>query len=68
MAGHAPYVKYDIASPRVVHTGVNTAVLVHKATLYNTAQPEPQTVMVSSVLAKVDGQWRLALHQWTPTD
>ena len=68
MAGHAPYVKYDIANPRVVHTGVNTAVLTHKATVYNTGQPEPQTVMVSSVLAKVDGQWRLALHQWTPTD
>ncbi len=68
MAGHAPYVKYDIENPRVVHLGVNTAVITHRATVYNTAQPEPVTVMVSSVLAKADGQWRLALHQWTPAD
>lgn len=68
MGDHAPYVKYDVADPRIVHIGGNTAVLAHRATVLHTALTAPRTVMVSSVLVKVDGIWRLALHQWTPTD
>lgn len=29
---------------------------------------QPRTVMVSSVLTKVEGSWRLAMHQWTQID
>lgn len=68
MGDHPPYVKYDIDEPRIVHIGGNTAVLTHRATVLHTEQDGPTTVMVSSVLVKMDGAWRLALHQWTPTD
>lgn len=68
MADHAPYVKYDVADQRIVHMGGNTAVLTHRATVLNAAHSAPRKVIVSSVMAKVDGTWRLALHQWTPAN
>jgi ketosteroid isomerase-like protein len=68
MREHPPYVKYDIADPKIVHIGGNTAVLTHRATVLNTGWTAPRALVVSSVLTKVDGVWRLALHQWTPTD
>ena len=65
---HPPYVKYDIADQRVVHAGGNTAVLTHQATVLHTDWTEPRAIVVGSVLVKVDGAWRLALHQWTLAD
>ncbi|HEV2778728.1 MAG TPA: DUF4440 domain-containing protein [Actinophytocola sp.] len=65
MSDHPPYVKYDIAEPRVVHLGDDTAVLTHRATVWHKEMTTPRHVRVSSVLVKVDGGWRLALHQWT---
>ena len=68
MGDHPPYLKYDIADQRVVHAGRNTAVLTHRATVLGSEWTEPRTVVVSSVLIKVDGEWRLTLYQWTPAD
>jgi hypothetical protein len=68
MGDHPPYTKYDIADPHIVHIGGNTAVLTHRATVLNTGWTASRALMVSSVLIKVDGVWRLALHQWTPAD
>lgn len=68
MGDHPPYVKYDIADQRVVHAGGNTAVLTHRATVLGAEWAAPRTIVVGSVLVKVDGAWRLALHQWTPAD
>lgn len=65
MGDHPPYTKYDIADQRVVHVGGDTAVLTHRATVSQPEWTTPRQIMVSSVLTKVDGAWRLALHQWT---
>ena len=65
---HPPYIKYDVTDQRVVHAGGNTAVLTHQATVLHTDWTAPRTMVVGSVLVKVDGAWRLALHQWTQVD
>jgi ketosteroid isomerase-like protein len=68
MRDHQPYLKYDLADQRVVQVAGNTAVLTHRATVLQPGWDAPRTVVVGSVLVKVDGAWRLALHQWTPAD
>jgi hypothetical protein len=65
---HQPYTRYDLAESRIVHLAPATAVLTHRATVYNAAHPRPFTVTVSSVLVHDSGTWRLALLQWTPAD
>jgi Domain of unknown function (DUF4440)/Activator of Hsp90 ATPase homolog 1-like protein len=66
--GHPPYTKYDLSDQRVVSVAGNTAVLTHRATVSQPGWDEPREIVVGSVLVKVDGAWRLALHQWTPAD
>jgi ketosteroid isomerase-like protein len=68
MGDHPPYTKYDIADQRVVQVAGNTAVLTHTATVEQPGWDKPRKIVVGSVLVKVDGSWRLALHQWTPAD
>lgn len=68
MGDHPPYVKYDVADQRVVQVAGNTAVITHRATVLNADWAATKTMVVGSVLVKVDGQWKLALHQWTPAD
>lgn len=65
---HPPYTKYDISDQRVVRVTGNTAVLTHQATVLQPGWDAARSVVVGSVLVKVDGDWRLALHQWTPAD
>lgn len=65
---HPPYTKYDIADQRVVSVAGNTAVLTHRATVSQPGWDQAREIVVGSVLVKVDGAWRLALHQWTPAD
>jgi hypothetical protein len=68
MAGHAPYVKYDLSDPKIVHIGESTAVLTHHATVMNTADEKPKSIVVATVLVQENSTWRLALHQWTPAE
>ncbi len=68
MAGHPPYVKYDLSDPRIVHIGESTAVLTHHATVMHTADEKPRSIVVATVLVHQDGAWRMALHQWTPAE
>jgi uncharacterized protein DUF4440/activator of Hsp90 ATPase-like protein len=65
MVGHPPYLKYELADPRIVHIGGSTAVLTHHATVMHERNDRPRSVVVSTVLVHQDGEWRLALHQWT---
>jgi len=65
MAGHPPYVKYDLADPHIVHIGESTAVLTHRATVMHEQNEKPRSIVVTSVLVHQDGDWRLALNQWT---
>jgi hypothetical protein len=65
MAGHPVYTKYDLTEPRIVHLEESTAVLTHRATVMHEEDERPRTVAVSSVLVHQDGEWRVALHQWT---
>jgi Domain of unknown function (DUF4440) len=68
MGDHPPYVKYDLANPRIVHIGESTAVLAHHATVMHTADEKPRSIVVSTVLVHEDGAWRMALQQWTPAE
>ena len=68
MAGHPPYVKYDMSDPRIVHRGESTVVLTHRATIMHTADSKPRSMMVATVLTHQGGAWRMALHQWTPVE
>jgi hypothetical protein len=68
MGEHPPYTKYDIADQRVVQVAGNTAVLTHQATVLQPGWDAARSIVVGSVLVKVDGAWQLALHQWTPAD
>jgi ketosteroid isomerase-like protein len=68
MGDHPPYIKYDVADQRVVHVSGDTAVLTHQATVLQPGWAEARTVVVSTVMVKVDGSWRVALHQWTQVD
>jgi hypothetical protein len=43
-------------------------VLTHHATVMNTADDKPKSIVVASVLVQENGTWRLALHQWTPAE
>ena len=65
MVGHPVYHKYDLTDPHIVHIGESTAVLTHRATVMHDQQERPRSVVVSTVLVHRDGDWRMALHQWT---
>ncbi|MFI7677550.1 DUF4440 domain-containing protein [Actinophytocola sp. NPDC049390] len=65
MVDHPIYHKYELTDPHIVHIGDSTAVLTHRATVMHEQHERPMSVAVSSVLVHRDGEWRLALHQWT---
>jgi len=65
MVDHPVYQKYELTDPHIVHIGDSTAVLTHHATVMHEQHEQPMSVVVSSVLVHQDGEWRLALHQWT---
>ncbi len=65
MDGHPPYLKYDLADPRIVHIGESTAVLTYHATVMHEQNEKPRSVTVTTVLVHQDGAWRMALNQWT---
>jgi hypothetical protein len=65
MVDHPVYHKYDLTDPHVVHIGESTAVFTHHATVMHEQQERPRSVVVSTVLVHQNGEWRMALHQWT---
>jgi hypothetical protein len=65
MVGHPVYHQYDLTDPHVVHIGESTAVFTHRATVMHEQQERPRSVVASTVLVRQDGEWRMALHQWT---
>jgi hypothetical protein len=65
MVDHPVYHKYELTDPHIVHIGESTAVLTHRATVMHEQHERPMSVAVSTVLVHRDGEWRLALHQWT---
>ncbi|HEX6352290.1 DUF4440 domain-containing protein [Actinophytocola sp.] len=65
MAGHPAYHKYDLTDPHLVYLGESVAVFTHHATLMHEQDTRPRSVSVSTVLVRRDGDWRMALHQWT---
>jgi hypothetical protein len=68
MRDHPPYVKYDLADPRIVHLEDSTAVITYHVTVMHTENVAPQSTVVTTVLAKQGDTWRMALTQWTPAD
>ena len=68
MSDHPPYIKYDLADPRIVHIGESTAVLTHHAKIMNSADEKPRSLVVTTVLVHQDDAWRMALLQWTPAE
>jgi ketosteroid isomerase-like protein len=65
MADHPPYVKYDIHDSRIVHSGESVAVLNYRAEVMHTGNVAARGVVVTSVLVREGGEWRMALTQWT---
>lgn len=65
MVDHPVYHKYELTDPHIVHIGGSTAVFTHRATVMHEQHERPMSVVVSTVLVHQDGEWRLALHQWT---
>lgn len=65
MADHPPYVKYDIDRPRVVHSGESVAVVNYRADVMHAGNVAARSVVVTSVLVREGGEWRMALTQWT---
>ncbi|MFC4854129.1 DUF4440 domain-containing protein [Actinophytocola glycyrrhizae] len=65
MVDHPVYHKYELTDPHIVHIGESTAVLTHRATVMHEQHERPMSVSVSTVLVHRDGEWRMALHQWT---
>jgi Domain of unknown function (DUF4440)/Activator of Hsp90 ATPase homolog 1-like protein len=65
MAGHPIYHKYDLTDPHIVHIGESTAVFTHHDTVMHEQQERPRSVTASTVFLHRDGEWRMALHQWT---
>lgn len=64
IAGERPWSSFRLEDVRVVEVG-DTAVVTYSATSQREGEDEYRARM-SSVYARVDGRWRLVLHQRSP--
>ena len=64
IAGERPWDRYRLEEMRVAEAG-DTAVITYRATSQREGEAEYRARM-SSVYARVDGRWRLVLHQQSP--
>lgn len=61
-----PWRSFDLADPRAIVAGPDTAALVYIGTAERDGADEPFVGAMSSVYQRIDGTWRLALYQQTP--
>ncbi|MBO0897175.1 nuclear transport factor 2 family protein [Arthrobacter sunyaminii] len=62
--GGPPWSAFEIIEPREDYLGNDVGVLTYKVRADR--EGTPYTALLSSVYAKEDGEWKLALHQHTP--
>ncbi len=62
--GGAPWDSYDLSDERVVELTDDSAVVAYRATA--SRQGQDYEALFASTYVRVDGDWRLALHQQTP--
>jgi len=63
---HAAFQKFDIAEPRVVTLGDDSAVLTYKATWQHEGDDHGESGYMSTAYVRRPGGWRLAFLQSTP--
>ncbi|GAA1452756.1 nuclear transport factor 2 family protein [Nesterenkonia lacusekhoensis] len=61
-----PWSSYEISEERLVHEGVDSAVLVYRGRAWRGEDEPTFDAWMTSVYVHVDGQWRLASYQQTP--
>lgn len=66
MADHPPYVKYLVEDPRVIDAGPTAAVLTARAVIQRIDDAAPSSIVMSNTFVLRNGEWKLALVQWTP--
>jgi len=66
MRDHPPYAKYLVEDPTVIDAGANAAVLTALAVIQRVDDPAPRSVVMTNTFVLRDGEWKLAVVQWTP--
>lgn len=64
IADASPWQRHRLDDVRIAEAG-DTAVITYRATAQREGDPEYRARM-SSVYARIDGRWRLVLHQQSP--
>lgn len=62
--GGAPWTSFELADERVVGLGDSGAVVTYRASADRDGQR--YDALIASTYVRVDGAWRLAVHQQTP--
>lgn len=60
-----PWIRYAIGDATALHLGDDVAALTYRVEAAR-ATGEPYRALVTSTFRRVDGRWRLAMHQQTP--
>ena len=63
---HAAFHKFEMADPRVVPLGADSAVLTYRATWHQEGDDHSESGYMSTVYVRRAGAWRLAFLQSTP--
>lgn len=61
-----PWATYQIDDPRVIALTDASAILTYQATAQRTGE-EPYLARMTTVFVNVDGTWKTAFHQQTPS-
>ncbi len=64
--GGPPWSAFEIIDPQETYPGSDVGILTYKVRADRDGTP--YTALLSSVYAREDGEWKLALHQHTPYD
>jgi uncharacterized protein (TIGR02246 family) len=66
IAGASPWLTFELRDLRVIEATPDTAVVTYRATAQRSGEKTYQALM-TTVYARRDEQWRMVLHQQTPT-
>jgi hypothetical protein len=66
MAAAPPWEQFSITEARVVELTADSGVVVYRVVARRPGE-DPYAAIVSSTFTRVDGEWRLAFHQQSPS-
>jgi hypothetical protein len=64
--GGTPWSSYHLREERVLGLGPDAAVVAYRGTAQRPGMDEPYEALFNSTWVRIDGAWKLALHQQTP--